>query len=155
MTEPVADVVAVSGRSATVSVDADVACARCAAGKGCGAAFLSGPGRKRRFEVDVPDEIEVVTGDRVSLILSPRHLLKASFAVYGWPLAALVIAPAAAEALWGPLSELALVGVAVSALVLAFLAGRRRLRQEACLQQFVPSIGALVARRAQGRDAGG
>lgn len=152
MQQPVAEIVRLSGQTATVAVDAGVACARCAAGKGCGAALLAGDAGVRRFEVAVPDGLELATGDRVRLTLAPRHLLEASLAVYGWPLLALVAAPAAANALWGPLSDGVLLVVAALAVGVTLHRTRRRLERDACLERFVPSIAGRASRRNAAAD---
>jgi len=145
MQQPVAQVIAIAERTVTVSVAGMPACARCAAGRGCGAGLLAGNPRERQLLLEAPPGIELRPGDRVTLELSPRHLLGASFALYGLPLVALVAVPAIADGLWGPLSDAALSGFALTGLVLALLAGRRRLRRAGCLRRFIPAIGARVA----------
>lgn len=140
MQQPVAEIVRLSGHTATVAVDAGIACARCAAGKGCGAALLAGDPGVRHFEVAVPEGLELASGDRVRLTLAPRHLLEASLAVYGWPLLALVAVPAVANMLWGPLSDGLLLVLAALAVGGTLYRTRRRLARDPCLERFVPSI---------------
>ena len=142
MIQPTGEIAGLDGRRATVVVAAGVACARCAAGRGCGAGLLSPAPGKRRFDVEVPAGLDVACGDRVRLELRPRDLLGASWLVYGMPLLAMTAAPAAAEFLFGPLSDPVLAGLALSGIGLAVAWGRRRLAAADCLRQFVPSIAA-------------
>jgi sigma-E factor negative regulatory protein RseC len=144
MQQAIAEILSVSGRDATVAVAASV-CARCAAGKGCGAGLLGAAARRRRFTVPVPEGCELRPGDRVSLMLAPRHLLRASLMVYGLPLAALVTVPGFANWWWGPLSDLSLSALALLAVAATVVAVRCRLRRDDCLQRFVPSIAARLA----------
>lgn len=138
--QPTGEIAEIDGRRATVVVDAGVACARCAAGRGCGAGLLSPAPGKRRFEVEVPAGLDLARGDRVRLELRPSNLLAASWLVYGMPLLAMTAVPALAEALVGPLSDGVLAGLALSGIGVTVAWGRRRLAATRCLQQFLPSI---------------
>ncbi len=140
MLQPTGEIAGLDGHRATVVVDAGVACARCAAGRGCGAGLLSPAPGKRRFEVEVPDGLDLACGDRVRLELRPRDLLGASWLVYGMPLLAMTAVPALAEFLFGPLPDPALAVLALSGIGAAMAWGRRRLTADNCLQQFVPTI---------------
>lgn len=146
MNTPTGEIARLDGRRATVVVDAGVACARCAAGRGCGAGLLSPAPGKRRFEVEVPAGLDLACGDRVRLELRPRDLLGASWLVYGVPLLAMTALPAFAQFLFGPLSDLVLAGLALSGIGLAVAWARQRLAGIDCLRQFVPSIAAGTGR---------
>jgi len=142
MLQPTGEIAGLDGHRAIVVVDAGVACARCAAGRGCGAGLLSPAAGKRRFELGIPAGLNLACGDRVRLELRPRDLLAASWLVYGMPLLAMIAIPALAVFLFGPLPDLVLAGLALSGIGVAVAWGRRRLAATDCLQQFVPSIAA-------------
>ncbi|MBT8103113.1 MAG: SoxR reducing system RseC family protein [Gammaproteobacteria bacterium] len=123
---------------AVVEVDASVACARCAAGKGCGAGLLGATGRRRRVDALIGDGVTVSRGDEVRMELAPSNILKASLIVYGLPLSGAVAGAALAYiASWGDFYAAvgALIGI-VAGIVLA----RARLQRASCLQQFTPTI---------------
>ena len=123
---------------AVVDVPDMPACARCAAGKGCGAGlFVAGTG-SRRVEAVVSPELRLEVGDEVELQVSPDSLLQASFLVYGVPLSGGVAGAAAAYALsLGDAGSalLALLGVAGGMLV-----SRRYLGVSGCVHRFTPRI---------------
>lgn len=137
-----ATVVSVRGagrrRTALVDVRADTVCARCAAGRGCGAGLFGRPETLRRIEVSVPEYAGIRKGDTVELAMQPGDLLTASMIVYGWPLAGAAFGALLAWQIGG--------GDAVTAL--AALAGlgtgvwlaRRRVRDAGCMQRFTPRI---------------
>ena len=125
---------------ATVTVERAVACARCAAGKGCGAGLLSGKSKSAQFVVPVPESMHLRTGDRVSLELSPENLLRASFLVYGLPLFGAVIALMLGWIFVGTLSDPTAIVLAIVGLGAGWLAGRARIGRDRCLAQFIPRI---------------
>jgi positive regulator of sigma E activity len=89
--------------------------------------------------------MHVSAGDRVSIELAPRNLLRASLLVYGLPLAGAVGGAALAY-----LSGFGDPGGAIAALAGAgagLLAGRYRLRQAGCLKDLTPSIAACLPHR--------
>jgi sigma-E factor negative regulatory protein RseC len=145
MDAPIAEVVSMSGRHARVAVDAPLVCARCAAGRGCGAGILGRSTLRRVFDVRLPDGLLIQCGDQVTLTLHPRKILRASLLVYGLPLLMLVLVPTLTQWLWGPWSDLRLAIAAVLGLVAAVLSGRHVLNREDCLQQFMPGIETRVA----------
>ncbi|MEJ2298255.1 MAG: SoxR reducing system RseC family protein [Woeseiaceae bacterium] len=123
--------------SAVIEVTSAIQCARCAAGKGCGAGIVAGGGR-RRIDAVLAANLSVQAGDRVTVELAPDNLLRAATIVYGLPLTgALVGAAGAYLAGFGePGAAFAvLAGIAAGALV-----GRLRLQQAACLRRFVPTV---------------
>ncbi|MEO1201235.1 MAG: SoxR reducing system RseC family protein [Pseudomonadota bacterium] len=132
-------------RLAVIDVDARAACARCAAGKGCGAGLFASSG-SRRVEASIPRSVEVTAGDRVAIDLADRALLPAALIVYGWPLAG-----SAVGALLGSLGpwtgDFAPVAGAAGGLVVAALLASRRLDSTRCIARFRPVvIGRIDAR---------
>src|SRR5690606_15793996 len=95
---PEGTVVTASGTFATVRVEASLACARCAAGRGCGAGLLQ-KGRTRTFEARVPADLHLEPGDIVRLELKPDHLLQAASLAYGLPLLGIMLGVGAASGL--------------------------------------------------------
>lgn len=132
-----------SSLCAEVEVRGGVTCARCASGRGCGAALLGASHRNRRVEARIGSGIEVREGDEVRIELSPRRLLLASWLVYGVPLFGALIAASAAHLaeLQDPYTALA----ALSGVGAGLFVARRRLRRTACLQRFTPTIVARMA----------
>ena len=132
---------------AVVEVVAAVRCARCAAGKGCGAGILGGDEKLRRLEVLIRPGIHLEEGDQVAIDLAPNNLLRASFIVYGWPLLGAVAGAAGA---W--LSGLGDLGAAIAALAgvgAGLLAGRLRLERTECLQAFTPVVTSRIGSERQ------
>lgn len=128
-------VVATGPGTATVAVEAAVACERCAAGRGCGAA-LPGRPRRRRLQVSVPSRLDIAPGDRVKLALASATLLRAAWLAYGLPLAGLVAAVVAGSA--SIESEAGAVAFGAAGLVAGAAAARRLLRKERGVRRFVP-----------------
>jgi len=144
MDSPVATIISISNGKAIVAVSRTVACARCAAGKGCGAGLLSGKSKPVNLAVPVPETLDLQVGDKVILELSPDSLLRASFLVYGLPLIGLISALILGWLFAGPLSDGYAVGLAIVGLVTGLLVGRARIGRNRCLEQFVPTISARV-----------
>lgn len=142
MNTTIGTVVGISGdgsrRTALVEVRAEIVCARCAAGKGCGAGLFGKRETMRRIEVAVPDRAAVHEGDSVKLVMQDRDLLAASMIVYGCPLAGGVIAALLAWQLGSSdgIAALAALGGIGAGVWFA----RRRIRDTACLQRFTPRI---------------
>lgn len=126
-----------AGQRVVVDVDAAAACPRCAAGRGCGAGILQGPGTTRRIEAQVGPGVTFREGDSVRLQLEGSRVLRASTIVYGIPLAGAALAAATAYLLGlgdAGASVLALLGLAAG-----FFVGRRRLKRRDCLADFTPT----------------
>ena len=123
---------------AVVEVAAAPGCARCASGKGCGAGVLAGDERPRSVEALIAHGLAVREGDRVSIELAPKNLLRAALIVYGLPLTGAIAASAAAYLLGA--SEPAAVAMALVGAVLGSLVGRLRLREARCLRDFTPTV---------------
>jgi sigma-E factor negative regulatory protein RseC len=130
---------------AIVEVSAGFRCERCESGKGCGAGLFGSRQGQRQTEALIAPGMHVSAGDRVSIELAPRNLLRASLLVYGLPLAGAVGGAALAY-----LSGFGDAGGAIAALAGAgagLLAGRYRLRQAGCLKDLTPSIAACLPRQ--------
>ena len=140
MESPVGRIVSIADGQATVSVDAAEVCARCAAGKGCGAGLLTGSKRTRLIEVHLSAGMEIAAGDEVTLSLAPSHLLRAAVFAYGLPLVGIVIALALASLLNQALDDRLAIALAISGLVGGGLLGRHFLNKDACLRNLVPTI---------------
>ena len=126
-----------------VAVTAALRCARCAAGKGCGADIVSGDARPRNVEARLAPGLELREGDRVRIELAPDGILQASLIAYGLPLAGAVLGAGAAY----------LAGVGDLAGVLAVLTGggagvlaaRGRLRRSPCRDRLTPIVTSRIA----------
>ena len=140
MDSPAATVTSLSNGMATVTVSRLVACARCAAGKGCGAGLLGGNPAPAEIQVQVPESMTLRVGDQVTLELSPDSLLKASFLVYGLPLLGVVVILIIGWLVAGPLNDVTAIALAIVGLLAGLTTGRARLGQNRCLEQFMPSI---------------
>ena len=140
MDSPSGKIVAVGSTSALVEVARTPACPRCAAGKGCGAGLLSGTQKAAVLEVPLVERSGLRVGDEVVLVLKPLYLLRATLLVYGLPLAGIVSALTAGWLVSRPLTDGAAVALAVAGLAAGLIAGRWRLKRQACLTQFVPTI---------------
>jgi sigma-E factor negative regulatory protein RseC len=146
MNAPEARVVTAGSTFATVSVDAAVACARCAAGRGCGAGLLQ-QGRTRLIRVRVADGVDLEPGDRVRLELEPLHLLRAAWLAYGLPLFAMVLSVAAATVMAEQASDPATMAFAAAGLAAGLIAGRGILRRDSCLQHLTPMVSERINSR--------
>lgn len=127
-------------------LDEQLACARCAEGRGCGAG-LFGAGRKRSvFEVPVAPDRALAVGDRVALAAGPGVLLRAAVLAYALPLAG----AAGATLLAGLFAAGDRVAVlaALAGLVAATAVARRLQSRRSCLLE-------IEARPAADRKAAG
>ena len=142
MEQATGHVIAIESGSATshaeVEVSAAVACARCAAGRGCGAGLLGASEKNRRVQARIAAGVDVEEGDLVRIELSPQQLLRASWLVYGLPLMAAVIATGMAY--FFRLDDSYAVLAAVVGLAIGLLVARRQLSSAACLYRFTPTI---------------
>lgn len=140
MDSPVGRIVSVASGHATVSVDAAQVCARCAAGKGCGAGLLTGAGRSRLIDVNVPPGMDLKPGDDVKLALAPSHLLRAAVLAYGLPMAGVVIALGIAWIFSKAVNDVLAVVLSICGLAAGALLGRHFLNQDGCLKNLVPTV---------------
>jgi len=127
-----------SGTRAIVEVDSAVVCERCESGKGCGAGLLGREPGDKRVEAFVAENLDVHSGDLVSIALAPRNILRAALIVYGYPLFGAVSAAIMSFAIglgdaYGALA-------ALFGLVSGILVARFRLRNTRCLRAFTPTV---------------
>lgn len=137
---------AADGGRVLVDVDAATACARCAAGKGCGAGLLAGPGGRPCVEARVSPGLQLQEGDAVELELGPGDLLRAAAAAYGLPLCGALLFAAAAHG--AGLGDAAAAVSALAGLGTGLVAGRRYLARPGCLHRFLPTVTGRVGYRA-------
>ncbi len=147
MTHPQGTIVEITrdgrGARAIVDVQAEVVCARCAAGRGCGAGIPGARRGMRRLDVAVDERLELAVGDTVSIELAPGKVLVAALVVYGLPLAGAAAAAALAYGLG--LGDAGAALTALGGLCAGALAGRRRLQRAGCLARFTPTLTHAVA----------
>lgn len=124
--------------SALIEVDAAAACARCAAGRGCGAGIVASSGKLRRVVVTLPAGADIATGDVVRLSLEPRNVLAAASTVYGLPL--LGASCGAVLAYAASLADVAAVMSTLAGLGGGAILAHLRLRRNGCLRRFTPQI---------------
>ncbi len=123
---------------AIIEIESKAACARCAAGKGCGAGLLGGDAAVRRVEAMIASGVDVQQGDEVLISLQPKNLLQAAMLVYGLPLLGAVLATAVAYGLG--LGDVAAALTALAGIGSGFFLARLKLQDSRCLRQFVPTV---------------
>jgi positive regulator of sigma E activity len=128
---------------AVIEVAASIRCARCAAGKGCGAGILGGDEKLRRVDALIANDLDVGEGDQVAIELAPNNLLRASSIVYGLPLLGAVGGASGAWALG--MGDLGAAIAALSGVGVGILSGRRHLQRTGCLRTFTPVVTARIA----------
>ena len=129
--------------SAVVEVPRSLGCARCAAGKGCGAGLTGADSQPRRIAALLATGLELNEGDEVSIELAPQNVLRAALIVYGLPLGGAVIG--AGIAYLAGAGDLGAAFAALVGLAVGLAAGRRYLGRAACLKHFTPVITGRVA----------
>jgi sigma-E factor negative regulatory protein RseC len=134
-------ILSITGENVTVGLSAAPACPRCAAGKGCGAGLFGNRSAATVFVVDLPQPSTLQPGDAIVLTLDGTRLLHASLLVYGLPLAGALLATCLGWLFFQPLTDVAGVILAVAGLAAGLLVSHRYLLRNACLRQFVPTIG--------------
>lgn len=127
-----------------MSVEPSAICARCAAGRGCGAGLFGQRRKPAVIEAKVADGLLLEAGDRVRLEFVPAELVRAAWLAYGLPLAGLVSAALAATRVF-PGNELAAVVCAALGLVAGAAWGRRSLLRDSCLSRCVPTVSERLA----------
>lgn len=122
--------------SAVVEVAAAFSCARCAAGKGCGAGVFGSGRKNRHIEALIAAGVEIREGDEVSIELAPRHLLNAALIVYGLPLVGALVGAGIAYSLG--LGDLLASIAALAGIAAGIAIAHRRAARGQC--QFTPTI---------------
>ncbi len=140
MESPVGRIVSVADGQATVSVNAGAICARCAAGKGCGAGLLTGSNRSRLIDVQIIPGLDLKVGDEVKLTLAPSHLLRAAIFAYGLPLLGVIVALGIAWYLNETMNDRFTVILAIGGLLAGAMFGRHFLNKDGCLKNLVPTV---------------
>lgn len=129
--------------AATVAVDSVDFCARCAAGKGCGAGLFGNNRNARQFEAPISGRMDLHEGDEVQIELAPQNVLRAALEVYGPPLSGvLIMAGLAYFAGWQDWQAAMAAGLGIG---LGAAISRIRLRRARCLRQFTPVITCRLA----------
>ena len=128
----------VQGDRVVVDVEAAIGCARCAAGRGCGAGLLGADGQLRSIEIACTDSPKPQPGESVEIEMAPARLLRAACIVYGLPLGFAV--GGAGAAWWLGLGDLTAALTALTGLSAGFWLARWRLRHDACLRELTPQI---------------
>ncbi len=123
---------------AIIEIESKAACARCAAGKGCGAGLLGGDAAVRRVEAMIASGVHVQQGDEVLISLEPKNLLQAAMLVYGMPLFGAVLAATVAYGLG--LGDVGAALTALAGIAIGFYLARLKLQDSRCLRQFVPTV---------------
>lgn len=123
---------------AVVEIAASLRCARCAAGKGCGAGLLGGDAKPRKVDALISGGMDVRAGDEVTIELAPDNLLRAATIVYGLPLIGAI--GGAGIAFLFESGDLWPAGLALAGIASGMTAARLRLRRTSCLRRFTPMI---------------
>jgi positive regulator of sigma E activity len=129
---------AADGQRVTVEIDKGIECARCAAGKGCGAGLWLGADRSRQVEAAANKRFVLAVGDTVQLKLASSGVFAAAMHAYGAPLLGVLTAVAIAEGMaFGDVEAAAasLAGLAVGSFV-----SRMYLNRPSCLSRLQPRI---------------
>lgn len=133
---------------ARVRVDSAIACARCAAGKGCGAGMFQGD-KTTHIDVAIPDGIAINSGDTVSLAIGTQQVLRAALIAYALPLGCVLLALGIAQFWLDELQDGHALLAALVGLVSGLAIGRRLLRGERACRRFRPI---LVGAGGNGRE---
>lgn len=138
-------VVALFGDRAVIETEPIQHCEACASGRGCGAGLFARLLSRRATRLEVSNDLGVATGDRVTVGVDERGLVRASLRLYGTFLMALVGGAAAGHALalsQGWPADAVSVLVAFAAVVVAMLLMRGRpARVETHLVRSVEPVG--------------
>ena len=127
-----------TGQRAVVAVADMPVCARCAAGRGCGAGLFAAGTSQGRIEAVIAPGLDARIDDEVELLMKPDNLLRAAYLVYGVPMFGAVAG--AGTAYWLSLSDAGAALMAIAGLAGGLLFSRWRVRQSDCARQFTPRI---------------
>lgn len=127
-----------TGQRAVVAVTAMPVCARCAAGRGCGAGLLAAENRPNRIEAIIAPGLDANVDDEVELLMQPDNLLRAAYFVYGVPMLGAIAG--ASVAYWLSLGDAGAALMALAGLAVGLMISRWRVRRSACMRQFTPRI---------------
>lgn len=139
---PYGQVIAVFDRggrqSARVRISTAIACARCEAGKGCGAGILGKRERDREIEARLAPGLMVAVGDTVDIVMQSTRLLQAAVIAYGYPLAAGLAGAGIAMTLGA--DDAVAAGVTLLSLFCGYFAAKLRLATGRCAEGMTPLI---------------
>lgn len=127
-----------AGQRAVVEVTGMPACARCAAGRGCGAGIFAAGNHPRRIEAVIAPGLDAHIDDQVELLMKPDNLLRAAYLVYGLPMIGAIAGAGAAYGL--SLGDGGAAMLALAGLTGGLSISRWRLGRAACIRQFTPRI---------------
>lgn len=123
MTEGIAQVVKLEGRTAWLVPEQGSSCGSCASAEACGSKGIGTTASRldnRRFRID--NNANLAVGERVVFGIRDNVLLKASITAYAIPLAILVLAGSLAQWQFG--SDLITMGAMVAGLVIGLAVSR-------------------------------
>ncbi len=129
---------------ALVEVNAST-CARCAAGKGCGAGVFGQSTRTRQLEARLERGVVVQPGDQVRLSLADDSVLRAAGVVYGWPLVGALLSAAVANLVFS-MGDAGAVLMALAGLGSGIVVARWHAGRQECLSRFTPVVRAVDGR---------
>jgi sigma-E factor negative regulatory protein RseC len=138
MEQALGQISSLTDTGAIVSVDVGSACARCNAGKGCGAGLLQGTDRRVQVHIDLPPGSKLREGDRIALAIAPVYLLRGAMLAYGLPLVGLLAAVGIARLVAGDLPDWQAVLSAIAGLAGGLVLSRVILSNESVCRRFVP-----------------
>lgn len=92
----------------------------------------------KRVEAIVANNLDIQSGDLVSIALEPRHILRAALIVYGSPLLGAVLAAILAFSMG--FGEAEAVLAALVGLLAGILVAKVRLQNTRCLRDFTPMV---------------
>ena len=139
-----ATVVAIRAGKLTVSVENQVACARCAAGKGCGAGLLGGTSRPTLLELDAPEGGGFRAGDIVCLTMESEDLLRASWLAYGLPMISVVAVLAFLRLIAPDAGDAVAIAAASFVFAVSLYVARAWLQRAHCMRRLTPRISPAV-----------
>lgn len=137
-----ATVVAWHNGIATLNSEAKTSCNRCSARKGCGSHLLNKLGPKQAYQLQIPVEQALVSGQRIELGLKESSLLGSAALVYMTPLLLLFMLAALCQWWFG--TDVAAAVGALSGGIIGFAIARlvaRKLANSAAMQPIILAIG--------------
>jgi sigma-E factor negative regulatory protein RseC len=143
MDAPIATVIERSGPDALVRVDAPV-CARCAAGRGCGAGVFASARSGTTLRVAVDAGLSVSVGQRVTLALGESSLMRAALYLYGAPLLGLLLGAGISQAVLQSANDTVSLAAGAAGLAVGACAGAVLSRRDACMADIRPSIASCL-----------
>ena len=88
----------------------------------------------------IAEGLSVVAGDRVTLSVAERGLVRAALCLYGAPLSGMLIATLLAVLVAGPQNDVAALLFSLAGLVAGGAVGARFARRRVCIRHLTPTI---------------